>query len=70
MKLPIPPTDDSDYTPEIAHDIIKMHYDVNLNLIDLLSKYGNHHFNCVTTVTLGVVSCTCGWEQLKEDLSL
>ncbi len=70
MKLPIPPTEDIDYTAEIARDIIKMHYEVNLNLIDLLKKYGNHLPNCVTTVTFGVVSCTCDWEKLKEDLSL
>ncbi len=70
MKLPIPPDNDTDYTPQVARDIIKMHFEVNCKLIDYLHKYGNHIPNCVTTVTLGVDSCTCGWIELKKGLSL
>ncbi len=70
MRLPIPPDNDEDYTSEIARKIINMHFEVNCKLIDYLHKYGNHIPDCVITVTLGVVTCTCGWEQLKKGLSL
>lgn len=70
MKLPIPPDDDSDYTVEIARDIIKMHFDVNLKLIEHLRKYGNHLSRCEVNYTPGSTRCDCGWKQIKKDLSL